>query len=162
MAKDDFDFKKEYEKLKKKYSSLPDFKRLNDQFEFSAMKDFPEDKEFLLRNIRRKINDRFVNLSRFIEEVLNPNPGSIVGITESKNFNIKDRERLRDLLKNLMLLERKSLLLEIEFDNNREVEFIKNALNSWNGIKSDFKPFIKTMMDSWDTEEEKQTNHYFG
>jgi hypothetical protein len=162
MAKDDFNFKKEYEKLKKKFNSLPDFKELNDQFEFSSMKDFPEDEDFLLRNIRRKINDRFANLSRFIEETLNPNPGSIIGITESKKFTLKDREELRNLLKNLMLFERKSLLLEIEFDNDKEANFINESLNNWKNIKKDFKPFIKKMMDSWDTKEEKQTNHYFG
>ena len=162
MAKDDFNFKKEYEKIKKSNNSLPDFKELNNQFEFSSIKDFPEDNNFLLRNIRRKINERLANLSRFIEEALNPNPNSVIGVTESKNFTVKDREKLRELLKNLMLIERKSLLLEIEFDNDKEIEFIKDSLNDWIKIKKDFKPFIKIMMDSWDTKEEKQTKHYFG
>ena len=162
MAKDEFDFKKEYQKLRKKYDNLPKFEELNNEFELSATKEFPEDKDFLLRNIRRKINERLVNLSRFIDETLNPNPGSIVGIIESKNFNTKDREKLRELLKNLMLLERKALLLEIEFNDNKEASYIKKSLNDWMKIKKDFKPFILIMMKSWDTKEEKQTNHYFG
>jgi len=162
MAKDDFDFEKEYNRIKKKHGSLPDFKDVNNQFELSSSKDFPEDKEFFLRNIRRKINERFVNLSRFIEEVLNPNPGSIVGITESKNFDNGDREKLRVLLKKLMLFERKSLLLEIDFDDSKEVEFINEILDKWKKIKKDFEPFIRKMMKSWDSKDEKQTNHYFG
>ncbi len=56
MEKEKINIKEEYEKLKHK---LPEFNRLNEEFEISRVESEYK-KEFLLRDIRRKINDKLI------------------------------------------------------------------------------------------------------
>ena len=63
------DVKKEYEKFKEKYN-LPEFKKLNEDFYIERASDVETD--FLLREIRKFISDRYSNYMRFVEAILNP------------------------------------------------------------------------------------------
>jgi len=162
MAEEEFDFRKAYGIVKEKHPTLPDFEVLDNEFELSSIKDFPEKERFLLRNIRRKVYDRLVGLSQFIEGLLNPNTGSLVSMAESQQLSKGDREKVKKVLDRLMIMERNSFIIEVDLDDKKSAEFIKEALDAWVKAKKDMEPIFKILMKAWMPEDVKNDNHYFG
>ena len=61
--------KKDYKKIQEKYD-LPHFEKLNEDFNIEKIAEVETD--FLVREIRRFIADKFSNYLRFIEAILHP------------------------------------------------------------------------------------------
>jgi len=152
----EFNIEEEYKKLKFK---LPNFKRLDDEFEISYI----DKKPFLLRAIRRKINEKIIFFCRIIENLLYPTTNNIITITENKHLSEEKKEKLAKLYKKLMIFERKSLELDIEGSDKDDVDFINNVFSKWESFKKILKPVIKDMQEAWKIEEQaKKDEGYFG
>src|SRR3989344_7570437 len=106
--------KDEYEKLKKKHK-LPNYEELDNEFELLYVAKLEEIK-FPLRFIRRRINDKIAWFCNMLQNIIQPNPGSLISLEESKFFSDEDRKKMIVLLKELMHMERESVLLDIEYD----------------------------------------------
>ena len=62
-----------------------------------------------------------------------------------------------------MYIERESLLLDIEYDNKKDVEYINNVFNKWDKIKEDISHFSEILKNGWKTDIKKESKeHYFG
>jgi len=61
--------KEDYKEIQKKYD-LPEFERLNEDFQIEKLAEIETD--FLVREIRKFMADKFMNYLRFIESILNP------------------------------------------------------------------------------------------
>src|SRR3989344_2869189 len=146
--------KDEYEKLKKKHK-LPNYEELDNEFELLYVAKLEEIK-FPLRFIRRRINDKIAWFCNMLQTILQPNPGSLISLEESKFFSESDREKIINLLKDLMYIERESLVLDVEFDEKKDIEFINKALNKWGGIKKDIIYFSEVLRKGWKEELKKE------
>ena len=104
--------RKKYDELKEKYS-LPDFDELNNEFELSTI----EHEEFLLRQIKKKIDDKINAMCEFLEDLLSPD-NSIANIYEYKAFDDDERKKVFEFYKRLKVLEK--LSLELSLNNNEE------------------------------------------
>lgn len=160
MPKEDsFDFEKEYNEFKKKYK-LPDFEKLNNEFELSSYKDI--DPKFLLRNIRRKLIDKIGSSLRFLENIIHPLGSSVITMNEVKYFDETNLNKVNNLIKKLMLLERQSLVLDLELNEAADAEFIDSFFKEWTDIKGELKEVTIIVRDSWKEEEKTDTEDYFG
>jgi len=81
-----FDIKKEYEKLRKKHN-LPSYDKINNDFELDSLQNLSED--LFLRLIRRRMNEKIIFFCRILEEILHPNASSIISLHETKFKVIK-------------------------------------------------------------------------
>ena len=130
MKDEKFNLKEEYNKLKHK---IPRFEDLDNEFELSTAN--IKDKSFLLRNIRRRLNDKIIFYCRIIEGLLYPNSNSITGMMEINSFNEKEKEKMANIYKKLMEFERESLSLDVNPDEKNDVEFINNLFKEWKKFK---------------------------
>jgi len=147
--------KEEYEKLKYK---LPKFEDLDNEFEISIIKN----KEFLLRSIRRKMNDKVIFFCRILESLLYPSGNTIINMNEVKDFNDEDKENMEEIYKKLMIFERDSLIADVEPDEKKDVEYINKLFEGWINFKKDILKITKKMRESWLKEERISKNNYFG
>lgn len=156
------DIKKEYGVLAKKYR-LPDYERLDREFEILYVVEIKEIK-YISRFIRRRINDKIAWACTMIQSILQPNPGSLVNLQESSSFSKEDKQNLYEVLKGLMQFERRSLALDIQFDEGEDAVFITEAYNKWMKIKEDLAAIAEKMYNFWKSlpEEKKPNDHYFG
>ena len=156
------DLKKEYESLKKKYN-LPDYDGLDNEFELLYVGEIKEIK-FPLRFIRRRINDKIAMVCNMIQTLLQPNPGSVINLQEASFLDKEEKNKYSELLKNLMIIERTSLALDLNFDENGDAEFIKDNYKGWLEAKDDIMKLTDKLIDGWKKLEIKkeQRNHYFG
>ncbi|MBI2671606.1 hypothetical protein HYX16_01600 [Candidatus Woesearchaeota archaeon] len=153
--------KEDYEKLCKKYK-LPKYEDLDNEFELLYVTKLEEIK-FPLRFIRRRINDKIAWFCNMLQTILQPNPGSLISLEESKFFSDNEREKIINLLKDLMFIERESLVLDIESDEKKDVEFVNKVLGKWNSIKKDIIYFSEVLRKGWKEELKKEEKeHYFG
>src|SRR3989344_6991757 len=131
----EFNLKKEYEALRKKYKQLPSFKELDNEFELSMnpLKEIYE-VNYPLRWIRRRMVDKIGWVANFLQNVLAPNPAFLVNIQESK-FLESEREKIMVLLKDLMYLARRSMFFDLNLNDKTEAEFIASVHREWHGNK---------------------------
>src|SRR3989344_4765209 len=154
MKEKEINVNEEYNKLKYK---LPKFEEINEDFEI----DFIKEKPFLLRQIRRRVNEKVIFFCRIIEGLLYPTQQHIINMTELKSFSDENKKQIEKIYKELMYFERESLLLDVIPNDKKDVEYINNVFNFWKKIKNQMEDIVKVMKDSWkkeDTDSEK--NNY--
>ena len=128
--------KKRIEVLLNKYK-LPSFKELDDEFEISGI----EKKEFLLREIRRKITEKIELYAKLFESVLQIEP-SLTTLNELNALSDKEKEDLYKIFRKLMIIDRSSIEISIDENDRKTAEFIKNTWNEWKALKKEILPFI--------------------
>jgi len=149
--------RKKYDELKKKYS-LPDFEELNNEFEISAI----EHESFLLRQIRKKIADKINAMCELLEDLLSPDT-SISNIYEYKAFDDDERKKIFELYKKLKVLEKLSLELSLNHDEEKDAEFIKDIFSSWDKLRNEMTTVVKKIKEFWENKStEEYKARYFG
>ena len=149
--------RKKYDELKEKYS-LPDFDELNNEFELSPI----EHEDFLLRQIKKKIDDKINAMCEFLEDLLSPD-NSIANIYEYKAFDDDERKKVFEFYKRLKVLEKLSLELSLNNNEEKDAEFINDFFSSWDKIKNEMAAFIKKIKSFWKNESTKSSSvGYFG
>ena len=160
MKEEKFDVKSEYSKLKYK---LPRFEELDEEFEISNsnVKDLKNNK-FLIRNIRRRVNDKIIFYCRIIEGLLYPNQSNFISMFELKSFKDNEKEDMDKLYKRLMQYERESLMMDVNPDEKKEVDYINNLWKNWPSFKKDLIKITEKMKSSWQQVEKPIKDNYFG
>ena len=157
MAENKFNLKEEYNNLNYK---LPKFEDLDDEFEVSIAS--IKNKNFLVRNLRRRLNDKVIFYCKIIEGLIYPNSTNIIGMLEIKSFNEEEKEKLSNMYKKLMEFERESLNLDVNPDEKKDVEFINSLFKEWKKFKEEMIRITKKMKESWHLEEKEEKDNYFG
>lgn len=138
--------KENYKKLQKKYR-LPKFEDINKDFEIITI----EKKEFLLREVRRKISEKLELFAKLLEGIFLPD-ATLTNLYESKIFTDKEREKIYNLFKKLMFFNRLSIETSINENNAKTSNFIKTFWKYWTKMKRDLEKVIKKIKDSWKKE----------
>lgn len=153
------ELKKDYEGIQKKYN-LPDFEELNKDFQIEKVAEIETD--FLIREIRKFMADRFSNYLRIIEAILNPVSSPMFVFSIIKSIGTEERKRLTEDYKKLAKIEVNLMELDIEFIEEKEIEFIKESYEIWQEIKKDLLCIIEIIKRNWDNKSETNGKGYFG
>ena len=151
--------KNEYKKLQERYG-LPTFEELNKDFQIEKATEHETD--FLLREIRKFIAERFFNYLSFMESLLNPVNVPMFIFSIVKTFDVKEKERLTEIYKKLAKVEVELIELDIQYNEEKEAEFIKNAFSLWQEVKEDVSKIVSVIKKNWDNETEASKKDYFG
>lgn len=154
--------KEEYDKLGKKYD-LPSYEELDDEFELLYFQNILEIK-YPLRFVRRRIVDKVSGFVNFFQGVISPTPGNLISMEESGFLSKEDKDEVVKMIKIMVVMERESLLLDINHDEMSDAEFIKKGYSKWKNLKLKVEEYAKKMKDGWNSEipEEENEGHYFG
>ncbi|MBT3405323.1 hypothetical protein HN832_00460 [archaeon] len=153
------ELKKVYLEIQKKYS-LPDFDKLNEDFNIEKLADV--ETEYLIREIRKFMADKFSNYLRFIETILNPVNAQVLVFTIIKTLGSAEKEILSEIYKKLAKKEVELIELDIQFSEEREAEFVKDSFAIWQGMKKDLLQIIGVIKKNWNNKVESNGKNYFG
>ena len=151
--------KNDYIKIQKKYN-LPGFEKLNEDFQIEKIAEIETD--FLIREIRKFIADKFSNYLRFIEAILQPVNAPMFIFSIIKSIEDKERKKLTEVYKKLAKTEVRLIELDIEFVEKKEVDFIKKSYEIWQEIKKEMLNVIDIIKKNWDNKFEGNKKGYFG
>ena len=135
---------KQYSELRKKHR-LPDFRELDLEFELSDM----EDTKFILRNIIRQMAEKLEFYTKMLEEILQPDASNLYIMHEMRSFNEAEKNRMYELYRKLMHLNRNSIEVSLLQDENAQAQFINSAFEEWNGLKQQLVSYVKIMKEAW-------------
>ncbi|MCX8194245.1 MAG: hypothetical protein N3G19_02705 [Candidatus Pacearchaeota archaeon] len=151
--------KKQYEPLKKKYK-LPEFSKLNEEFEIEKIQE--KETDFLLREIRRIMGDKIIAFLRFLEFFLNPQIAPLFVLTSIKNLTQKEKDSIEKIYKELANIELASVNLDINYEENKEAQFIKEILKKWQELKPQLQEVSEAILQIQKKSGEKKNKSYFG
>lgn len=154
------------QKLKESYSAfqikynLPIFEILNEDFHIEKITD--NETDFVLREIRVCITEKFLNYLRFIESLINPSNTPMFVFAMIKSLGIKDKERLIELYKKISKLEVELIELDLGYSEKKEADAIKKYCELWDEIKVKFSEVIEVIKANWDNKTECDKGNYLG
>ena len=151
--------KKEYEILRREYA-LPSFKKLNEDFHIEKIAE--SETEILIREVRKFMADKIMNYMRFIENLLNPVNAPMFIFSIIKLLNAEEKKIISEIYKKLMKKELQLIELDLEFDEKRDVEFVKDSYEFWQEIKKEMLKIINKLNKKWDDKFEANNKGYFG
>ena len=147
-----------YEKIKEKFN-LPDYEEVNKELEISSI----ETEEFLLREIRKKIVDRVDVVISEISTILQPSAESLTSMQECRFFDDKDKKKMIEIYKKLMMISRQALEAEISHEDQDDANLITEFFKEWKLMREDLLSFMKTVKTCWEKETEiEEKMEYFG
>ncbi len=151
--------KEDYEKLRKRHN-LPSFKELNEDFQIEKAAE--TETEILIREVRRFVGDKLMNYMRFIESLLNPVNVPMFIFSIIKLIDAEEKKRLSEIYKKLMKKEIKFIELDLEFNEEKEAQFIKDSYELWQEMKKDMLKVMDKINKRWDDKFEANNKDYFG
>jgi hypothetical protein len=153
------EFKKDYLDIQKKYD-LPSFEELNQDFHIEKLADVETD--YLVREIRKMITDKFANYLRFVEAFLHPNNTPMFVLSIVKLINVEDKKNLVNIYEKLAKSEMKIVELDLGFSEEDDAMFVKDSYKLWQEIKKDLLVFVRKIETNWDNKPEVNGKNYFG
>jgi len=153
-------------KLKEKYKifqnkyNLPSFEKLNEDFQIEKAAEYETD--FILREVRRYVTDKFFNYLRFIESILNPSNAPMFVFAITKTLGEKERVKLIELYKKIARVDVDLIELDVQYSEEKEANSIKKYSEMWQGIKKEFMEVVEVIKKNWDTKIEDNGKGYFG
>ena len=153
------ELKKDYIKLQKKYN-LPEFEKLNQNFYIEKIAEIETD--YLIREIRKFMGEKFSGYLRFIEAVLNPANAPMFIFSIVKSIDVNEKEKLSKVYKKLVKIEVRLIEIELEFSEEKEAKFVKESYEIWQDIKKDILSFIKNVKKNWKNKIKVNDKGYFG
>lgn len=151
--------KKRYSELQSKYD-LPKFEELNRDFYIEKLAEIETD--LLLREVRRMVGDRLANYMRFIENLLNPVNVPMFVFSMVKMIRPDEKTKLSEHYKELMKNEIRFIRRDIEFDEQKEAEFIKESFDLWQKLKKDLANLLGRIEKRGEDKTEGDSRGYFG
>ena len=151
--------KEAYDKLKKEHPALPDFDKINKEFELEML----ETDKFLLRHIKRKIAERFEPVLDIIEHSINPDPNSFSDMYECRCFKNSEKRQVLDIFRHLMEQYRSLLETDLIGDDKIDAETIKKIYGVWVTEKKQLIELLKNIRECWQKHvEPKEILEYLG
>jgi len=151
--------KKEYQILQERYN-MPPFEKLNEDFQIEKATECETD--FILKEIRKYVTDKFFNYLRFIESLLTPTDAPMFVFAIAKTLGIKEKEKLIELYKKIAKIDIDLIELDIEYSEEKEANSIKKCYEMWQEIKKEFLELIEVIKKNWDNKLEDNGKSYFG
>jgi len=151
--------KEKYDKIRKDLD-LPDFDLLNNEFEITTI----EPDGFLLREIKRKINERLSSACELLTKLIQPETTSLVDIYEYRCFDDAEKKKIFALFCNVMYLKRKINESELLLDDKVDAAIIKQVAETWPKMRQQMIPFVKELEVCWEKtpESDKELKEYLG
>ena len=151
--------KKNYLKFQKKYN-LPSFDKLNEDFQIEKIAE--NETDYLLREVKKAMADKFYNYLRFAETLLNPVNAPVFIFSIIKSIGIEKKKKLNEIYKKLAKNEIRIIEVDLIYSEKKEAEFIKESYQLWQEVKKELLDIIKNVKDNWDNKLEGKRKGYFG
>ncbi len=153
------DLKKNYKKFEKKYN-LPKFAQLSEDFDIEKVAE-KEETEFLLREIRKAINEKISAYFHLFEMMINPISSQIFIFSLLKNLNEKDTKMVREIYQQLAKLQIKAMQTDIIYKEENEADFISHAFKIWQDLKPKINDIFEKFDKKYNKDDDRNRRGYF-
>jgi len=158
MGKEDFDLKLEYKALTLKHN-LPDFRELAEDFDIEKINE--KESSFLLREIRRVMNEKISVYIHFFEILINPTGPPMFIFTILRNISEEDKKTLKEIYKTLSKTQIEVIKLDTIYKEEAEVKFINEIFNLWQKMKPKIYKLAENFKIAFGKNDTSEKRSYF-
>ena len=133
---------------------------MNEDFHIEKIAE--NDTELLPVEIRRWMWEKFSNYMRLLEGILNPVNVPMFIFSIIKTLNPEEKKNISEVYKKLMKEEIKIIRLDLDFNESKEAEFIKESYKIWQEIKKELSQIFSEVEKRGGTKTEENSRGYFG
>ena len=152
--------KEDYADLEERFG-LPNFGLMNEDFQIEKIQG--EDTDFLLREVRKYVGDKFTSYLRFLETLIQPNGSQTFVFMMLKSLDSDDMKKIREMYAKMARKELELLELDIEYNIEKEAKFVKTTFDLWGEIKEELIFIMDKAKFNWDkSAPEIKKNNYYG
>jgi len=149
--------KEQYEKIKKKYTMLPEYEEINKEFNIDVLD------KINIATIRKKIGERLELCLDVLERILNPEPTSLADLYEYKFFTTGEKEQAFSVFKQLMQIYRGLLEADLTANEEEQSKTIRKICLEFPALRKQMIPLVKKLKESWKEDvEHKEILGYLG
>lgn len=164
MGKEDiFDdlnkLKEDYEKLSKRYK-LPSFDELAEEFDVERIVEKPS--KFILRSVRRAINEKISAYLHLFETFMNPTNAPMLVLLMLKSSTECDKKEIEEIYRKLAKIEINSIKLDTIYSEKKEAEVISSIYSDWQKLKERILVIVERFDENFDLNSKSSTKGYFG
>ncbi len=156
--------KTDYITLKEEYNkldyTLPDFEKLNEDFEVA--KHLEEENQFLIRDIRKIMGQKFSAYLQLFELLKNPTSSPMFVYSLLRNISEEDKKLIKEIYKELSIFQVQSMKLDTIYSEQLESEFLNNGFDKWQELKCQILNLLDKIDFKKEEEKESVKNGYFG
>lgn len=158
MEKDEFDFEVEYEKLKENYD-LPELEKLCEDFDVEKILD--KETIFLIREIRRTMNDKISAYIHLFEMLINPSGPPMFVFRILKNMSAEEKEEIQNFYKTLSKTQLKVMKLDTVYSEKDEANFIIETFSVWQDMKKKIHKLFSSFEENFEKDDTSKGRSYF-
>ncbi|MDH3353276.1 MAG: hypothetical protein OEL87_02410 [Nanoarchaeota archaeon] len=155
----DFDFEVTYDGLKEKYG-LPEIDAIAEDFDIEKLYD--KEHDFLIREIRRAINEKISGYLQLLETLINPSAPPMFVFSILKNISEKDREVIKEIYKKLSIVQIEVMKLDTVYREEAEAKFIVETFKMWQDLKLKLYGLIEGFEAGLEEGDSSNKKSYFG
>lgn len=158
MEEKDIDFEEFYEKVRLKYS-LPSFKEISEDFNIEKIDD--KEPDFLIRDIRRAINEKLSAYMHFFESMINPASSSIFLFSMLRGVSDSDKSKMKEIYEQIARIQIDFMKLDLVYDEKKEADFVKRVFLIWQKMKFDILALVDNFGVNFDKDLVSKNDSYF-
>ena len=151
--------KEAYGEKSKKYS-LPTFSELAEEFDIERFVE--KNTSFVLRDIRRAINEKLSAYLHLFETFMNPSSVPVFMFSMIKNMTEEDKKIIKEMYQQLAKKEMEILRLDTLYNEKNEADFIINASKDWKEMKNKIYKLIEKLEGDFSKDSISGSRGYFG
>ena len=151
--------REDYIVLTKKYK-LPEFEQLAEDFDIEKASE--KETLFILRSIRRAINEKISGYLHLFETLMNPTSAPMLILLMLKNSDEQSRKEIEETYKKIAKIEIISIKLDTIYSEKKEAEYISYVYTEWQKMKQPLYDLIEKCESNFDISIKSDKKAYFG
>ncbi|MCK5449638.1 hypothetical protein KAI32_02135 [Candidatus Pacearchaeota archaeon] len=159
MEDEDFNLTTAYDKPKQKYA-LPEFNKLLEDFDIE--KTIEKEPTFLVREVRRTINEKLSAYMHLFETLINPTTTPMFIFSALRKIDEDTKRKIKDVYQKLSKLQINAIKLDTIYSEQSEAEFINIAFNEWQNLKEIINRIIEKFEENIEEDISPRERGYFG
>ena len=159
MENDEINFEEIYNELAQKHS-LPQFEKIAEDFDIEKIQD--KESIFLIREIRRTINEKIAAYIHLFETLINPTAPPMFVFSILRNISTADKDTIKKIYKALSRTQIEIMKLDTVYNEEDEIKFINETFIIWQELKPTIYKLIERFESSFDEDDSSKKRSYFG
>ena len=159
MENEDINFKEIYGELAQKHN-LPEFKKIAEDFDIEKIQD--KESTFLVREVRRTINEKIAAYIHLFETLINPTTPPMFVFSILRNISTEDKDTIKKIYKALSRTQIEVMKLDTVYNEADEIKFINETFIIWQELKQTIYKLIERFESSLDEDDPTKKRSYFG
>ena len=158
MENKEINFEEIYTELAEKHS-LPNFKKIAEDFDIEKIQE--KESTFLIREVRRIINEKITAYIHLFETLINPTSPPMFVFSILRNISTEDKETIKKIYKALSRTQIEVMKLDTIYNEADEIKFINETFIVWQELKQTIYKLIERFESSFEEDDSTKKRSYF-